>query len=136
MSGTDQRPNHRSELISVYSDVYKEKYGIRPRWKNFDTLSTEDIEADLEALYAEPGDYDWDVEPMEQEFDDTEMENVVSPSDPDQPFEEFETLPAKLPLKGGDEHDALTRAKRFHTWRPGQRKSAKTTYNRRLRHSR
>jgi hypothetical protein len=38
-----------------------------------------------------------------------------------------------VPLKGGPEHDALTRFKRFLRWRPGQRKAAKASFNRRLR---
>lgn len=39
----------------------------------------------------------------------------------------------RIPLKGGDENDALTRWKRLIKWRPGQRKSAKKTYQKRLR---
>jgi hypothetical protein len=37
------------------------------------------------------------------------------------------------PLKGGPEHDALTRFRKFITWRPGQRKAAKVSFNRRVR---
>lgn len=37
-------------------------------------------------------------------------------------------------LKGGDERDALTRFRKFIFFRPGERKAAKTTYNRRVRH--
>jgi hypothetical protein len=36
-------------------------------------------------------------------------------------------------LKGGDEHDALTGWRRFLGWRPGQRKQAKQSHNRRIR---
>ena len=38
-----------------------------------------------------------------------------------------------VPLKG-PEYDALTRFKRFLNWRPGARKAAKVTFNRRIRH--
>ena len=36
-------------------------------------------------------------------------------------------------LKGGDEYDALTRAKRFYHFRPGTRKRIKARFNRRMR---
>lgn len=39
-----------------------------------------------------------------------------------------------VPLKTGDEFDALTRFKRFVSWRPGARKFAKGVFNRRVRH--
>jgi len=35
----------RSLAIGEYSDTYKEINGIRPRWVNFDDVSTEEIEA-------------------------------------------------------------------------------------------
>lgn len=41
-----------------------------------------------------------------------------------------------VPLKGGAEHDALTRFRKFLRWRPGQRKAAKISFNRRVRHQR
>ena len=67
----------RDELISVYSDVYKEKYGIRPRWKyqEFERMTDEEIEAELNALYDEPGDvhddgeeYSMELQPHEPGF--------------------------------------------------------------------
>jgi hypothetical protein len=39
----------------------------------------------------------------------------------------------ELPLKSGDEHDALTRWKRFLNWRPGKRVLVKRQYNKRVR---
>jgi hypothetical protein len=38
-----------------------------------------------------------------------------------------------LPLKGGDEYDALTRWKRLLHWRPGIRAWMKRKYNKRVR---
>ena len=38
-----------------------------------------------------------------------------------------------VPLRGGDEYDALTKAKRYHAWRPGERKEIKRRYNQRVR---
>lgn len=37
------------------------------------------------------------------------------------------------PLKGGNEHDAFSRWRKVMIWRPGQRASAKRTFNRRVR---
>lgn len=40
----------------------------------------------------------------------------------------------RIPFRGGDEHDALSRrAKRLLRWRAGQRKRCKRSYQRRLR---
>lgn len=38
-----------------------------------------------------------------------------------------------VPLRGGDEYDALTRFRKYIHFRPGERKAAKTTFNRRAR---
>lgn len=38
-----------------------------------------------------------------------------------------------IPLLGGDEYDALTKAKRLHRFRPGERKAVKRSYQRRAR---
>jgi hypothetical protein len=39
----------------------------------------------------------------------------------------------RIPLKYGDEYDALTKAKNYYHWRPGQRKRIKRGYNKRIR---
>ena len=39
----------------------------------------------------------------------------------------------RIKLKSGDEYDALTKAKKFHHWKPGERKKIKRGYNNRLR---
>ena len=39
----------------------------------------------------------------------------------------------RIKLKGGDEYDALTKAKKFYHWKPGDRKKIKRGYNKRLR---
>lgn len=38
-----------------------------------------------------------------------------------------------IPFAGGAEYDALTRAKRVHSFRPGERKQSKKSYWRRFR---
>ena len=39
----------------------------------------------------------------------------------------------RIPLKGGDEYDALTKARKFHLWNVGQVKKIQRAYNKRLR---
>ena len=39
----------------------------------------------------------------------------------------------KIPLKTGDEYDALTGLKKLLRWRPGERKKQKNFFNRRMR---
>jgi hypothetical protein len=39
----------------------------------------------------------------------------------------------RIPMKGGDEYDGLTKARRFHIWKSGQLKKIKRAYNKRFR---
>mgnify|MGYP003641868290 CR=1 FL=1 len=39
----------------------------------------------------------------------------------------------RLPMKGGDEYDGLTKARRFLLWKRGQLKRIKRAYNKRFR---
>ena len=39
----------------------------------------------------------------------------------------------RMPMKTGDEYDALTRFKKFLKWRSGQRKTIKRAYNKKER---
>lgn len=38
-----------------------------------------------------------------------------------------------IPLKGGDEYDALTAARKFYFWRSGELRKIKRQYNKRVR---
>ena len=72
----------KEQLLSTYSDVYKEKYGIRPRssLSAMATWSEEEIEKELNDLMDTPGDdYDW--EPAPSEFDFPPLEGTVSPEE-------------------------------------------------------
>lgn len=40
---------------------------------------------------------------------------------------------SKIPLKGADEYDALTKARKFYNWSGGQLKKIKRGYNKRFR---
>ena len=39
----------------------------------------------------------------------------------------------RIPLKGGDEYDALTKGRKFLHWKTGQIKKIKRAYNKRFR---
>jgi hypothetical protein len=52
----------RCQAIEAYSDSYKEIHNIRPRWVNYDDLTTEAIASMTDALYA-----DRDAEKAEDE---------------------------------------------------------------------
>ena len=39
----------------------------------------------------------------------------------------------RIPMKGGDEYDGLTKARRFYLWKAGQLKKIKRAYNKRFR---
>jgi|TARA_B110000971_G_scaffold147454_1_gene150630 hypothetical protein len=39
----------------------------------------------------------------------------------------------RLPLKGGDEYDALSKARKFFHWKAGELKKIKRAYNKRFR---
>jgi hypothetical protein len=47
--------------------------------------------------------------------------------------EKPEKLMSKIPMKGGDEHDALTKARKYYNWSKGQLKKIKRGYNKRFR---
>lgn len=63
----------RDEIASIYSDVYKEKYGIRPRHVDFDTYSADELQGMLDRLYDAPGD----------EYDDYNDNYAPEPEYPD-----------------------------------------------------
>jgi len=81
----------RDELASIYSDVYKEKYGIRPRWMNFDEMSAEQLKAELERLYDEEGLHDYEDSSIDRDMG-PEADFMVPI---DQDFHPYETLPSR-----------------------------------------
>lgn len=128
----------------MYSDVSKEKMGRRWRGerplggeKPWDEMTIPEIEQALDHLHAMPDqDDDWDDfdRGMNPEPEFPPMEGTVEPGE-EEPFEKLGNAPTAVPFKGGTEYDALSRkSKGLHGWRPGQRKAAKSSYNRRLRH--
>ncbi len=47
--------------------------------------------------------------------------------------DQLEKLMSKIPMKGGDEYDALTKARKYYNWSKGQLKKIKRGYNKRFR---
>ena len=45
----------------------------------------------------------------------------------------LEKVMSKIPMKGGDEYDALTKARKYYNWSKGQLKKIKRGYNKRFR---
>ena len=47
--------------------------------------------------------------------------------------DQLEKLMSKIPMKGGNEYDALTKARKYYNWSKGQLKKIKRGYNKRFR---
>lgn len=101
----------RDELMSVYSDVYKEKHGIRPRWmmSRMADMSIEQIEAELDRLMDEPETIDYDdfTEHGSDEPLAIEPGAISVTSEPIEPDDEFETMPKHAGM--GQRHHPKTR---------------------------
>ena len=82
------------QLAQIYSDVYKDKHGIRPRWMNFDSMSVEELKEALKRLEEEPDtiDYGPPSEMPEPEPEYPEMEGTVSPDSAVDWFEKEPTM--------------------------------------------
>lgn len=42
--------SRKEQLAAIHYDFYKEVHGIRPRWLNYDDMTEQDLEKDLESL--------------------------------------------------------------------------------------
>lgn len=101
-----QDHDKREELMSVYSDVYKEKHGIRPRWmmSRMMDMSTEQIEMELDKLMDEPDSVDYDdVPPPDFQAQGSDEPLAVEPGgmSPEEPEldDPFEDLPKHAGMK-------------------------------------
>jgi hypothetical protein len=83
----EKQLDHRAEIASIYSDVYKEKFGVRARHMRWDEMSTEQMNDALEKLYAEEGD--------KRDYGDRAPEEVV-PEYPDNEGTVTDPLPASV----------------------------------------
>lgn len=101
-----QETDNKEMLIGVYSDIYKEKNGIRPRWMmdKLRAMSDDEIEAELNKLQDQRGMDDEDYLPVAQEFPDPE--STVT-SDELMGVDSMENLPSAEPM--GMDHRPETR---------------------------
>lgn len=95
----EEVPASREDMIDAYSDTYKEKHGIRPRWVRWDEKSDEEVEQMLNQLYDEPGtvsydDDDWDSAPPADQ--PTLGGNNAPSGDDSMDSDPFEDLPNKM----------------------------------------
>jgi hypothetical protein len=42
--------SHKEQLVAMHYDFYKDVHGIRPRWMNYDEMTEEQLEAEMEQL--------------------------------------------------------------------------------------
>jgi len=86
--------DERSEIFSIYSDVFKEKHGVRPRHIDWREHSVEELQAMLDDIYEEPGDFDWgDFEgpaPEGDAYTFKDMEGTANHND-DDPYDKLTT---------------------------------------------
>ena len=53
MLTTWEELSRRDQLAATHYDFYKDVHGIRPRWMNYDAMSEEDLEKELDLLTKE-----------------------------------------------------------------------------------
>jgi hypothetical protein len=64
------------QLASIHYDLYKDVYGIRPRWINYDSLTETELEVELETLQTE-GERIWKEEKAKQEKNLAKVECTI-----------------------------------------------------------
>jgi len=77
--------SEHDELAMIYSDVFKDIYGFRPRFMKFDEMTTEQLREELNKLQGEASDLS---SPPSEAPPSFEMEGTVS-SDETDPFEDM-----------------------------------------------
>jgi hypothetical protein len=92
-SQDDYDPESAESLHGIYSDVYKDKHGIRPRWTRASDMDAAGWKAALEDLYAEPADEDpWKDEPVDEEYEEFALLGKPLSQEEDEP----EALPKRM----------------------------------------
>lgn len=87
-------PESVESLYGIYSDVYKEKHGIRPRWMRPEDMDAEGWKLALDDLYSQPSD-DEEWEPPQDDLTDAELASIP-PLDPEELDDEPEALPKRM----------------------------------------
>jgi hypothetical protein len=68
--------SRRDQLAATHYDFYKDVYGIRPRWMNYDAMSEEDLEKELDDL-SKQAEIEQKLETERQEKAAHEVELVI-----------------------------------------------------------
>jgi len=45
--------NRKEQLVATHYDFYKDVHGVRPRWMNYDAMTEQELEQELDALSKE-----------------------------------------------------------------------------------
>ena len=67
----------REELINVYSDQYKDRYGTRPRAIDWDALTDDQIQQKMDRLMLEPEEDSSEIE--HDQWDELPMASSMKP---------------------------------------------------------
>lgn len=93
----DESHSKREEMEAVYSDMYKELNGIRPRWVNFSELTDEELQNMIDDLQKDIDvsieDERWEEERSEER---AEEEKEIEELEPSAEEQEQERLPMRM----------------------------------------
>lgn len=68
--------SRRDQLAATHYDFYKDVYGIRPRWMNYDAMTEAELEAELEQL-GKQADAQAEIEAERQAKAADDVEHVI-----------------------------------------------------------
>lgn len=101
--GEDQSDDRKEDLYSLYSDMYKEINGIRPRWVRPEELSVEDLEMMVKDLQNDIDvsieDHDWYDYRSKIADEDYEKETEIRELQPSAEEEEDQRLPKQMSMR-------------------------------------
>ena len=101
--GEDQSDDRKEDLYSLYSDMYKEINGIRPRWVRPEELSVEDLEMMVKDLQNDIDvsieDQDWYDYRSKIADEDYEKETEIRELQPSAEEEEDQRLPKQMSMR-------------------------------------
>jgi len=101
--GEDQSDDRKEDLYSLYSDMYKEINGFRPRWVRPEELSVEDLEMMVKDLQNDIDvsieDQDWYDYRSKIADEDYEKETEIRELQPSAEEEEDQRLPKQMSMR-------------------------------------
>jgi hypothetical protein len=101
--GEDQSDDRKEDLYSLYSDMYKEINGVRPRWVRPEELSVEDLEMMVKDLQNDIDvsikDQDWYDYRSKIADEDYEKETEIRELQPSAEEEEYDLQPKQMSMR-------------------------------------